>query len=154
MLWGLVFPMRAPWYKCPFLSFSLHTAPSLLQATSFHLSDLSYLSDAAASLYCIVEFVLPVFKSLSYLLTWMWMTSTCNVGPDEARVLLLCQLPKLLECVCIGEHWSYSYFLSIMNKVCPITSFCGHLHFFFLGLPKCGINFWVQQWVYRFLQWL
>ena len=56
------------------------TTPSLLQAASLYLSDLPNLSDAVSCLYLVVEFVLPVFGSLSNLFTWMWMIPSYKRG--------------------------------------------------------------------------
>ena len=56
----------------------------ILQAASLHLSDLPNLSDAA-SLYLGVEFVLPVFGSLSGSWTWMWMLCSWKHGTGWAQ---------------------------------------------------------------------
>lgn len=59
---------KLPGMRAHISATSVHEAPPFLQAASLHLSKLLNLSGAA--FYCIVEFVLPVFTSLSGLLTW------------------------------------------------------------------------------------
>ena len=84
--------------KAHFSALSGYLAPSLLWMDFLHLSD--FPNVAASSLYLVEGFVLPVFGLLSSLFTWMWRRASLYVGQDELRVLLLCHLPKLLECLC------------------------------------------------------
>lgn len=55
---------------------SVPTASCSSPVVNFSLSDLSKLSDAASSLYLVLEFILPVLQSLSDSFAWMWMIFT------------------------------------------------------------------------------
>lgn len=74
---------EVPGVRAHFCAVSTCSAPSLLKAASLHLSDLHHFSDVAYSLYLVMElffFPLPVFRSLSVLLNWTWMISSCKYG--------------------------------------------------------------------------
>lgn len=91
-------------------------------------SDLPNLSDAASSLHLVVVFVLPLFNSLSGLLTWMWMISSCKCGIGSAQ-----GPPTPLSSQAL--HWWHKFCIFMFTSPPPTYDyFIGHMQFFLVDV--------------------